>query len=60
MYVPSKMQRRFTAELAVPIDDNSPNFIKLEVKQQNLFKILPGRINLVTELNAGCIAGQTF
>lgn len=54
------MLRKCVGELAFPIGTNSPKFFKFEAKQQNLFKLLPGRINLVTEVNAGFIAGKTY
>lgn len=52
--------RKCTAELSLPFAINSPKFVKFEVKQQNLFKLLPNRINLVTEINAGLLKGKTF
>ena len=52
--------RRCTAEIAFPFQDNSPNFIKFEAKQNNLFKLVPGKINLVTEVNSGLLIGKTY
>ncbi len=59
-YVPGSSLRKVAAEIALPLDASAPQFIKFEAKQQNLFRLIPGKVNLVTEINGGVVVGKTY
>lgn len=58
--VTPRLVRNCSGELAFALKPQDPAFLKFEVKQQNLFELLPGKINLVTELSGGLIFGRTY
>lgn len=58
--VTPSLVRNCSGELAFALKPRDPAFLKFEVKQQNLFELLPGKINLVTELSGGLILGRTY
>ena len=59
-FEPGQHVKRHSCEVALPLSPNSPAFVKMELKHQNLFRLLPGRINLVTEYNCGLLKGKTY
>jgi hypothetical protein len=58
LFVPESHIRKLQCELALPITKTSPLFAKIELKQQNLFRIVPSRINLVTDYSLGLMKGS--
>ena len=59
-FEPGQLFRKVSAEIAVPLDQLGPSFLKLEAKQQNHFMLVKDKISLVTDLQAGYLIGNTY